>query len=171
METQQLALIALGSNLGNPPEMVRRAMTRLEQLSDQRILKSSLWRSVPLDCPAGSPLFINAAVGLIPRKDETPEHLLEELQEIEREFGRPPKMVLNEPRPLDLDLIAFGREQRATPVLVLPHPRARERGFVLAPLAEIAPGFVFPGENETIQELLLRLPGDKEELFRYKEEK
>jgi 2-amino-4-hydroxy-6-hydroxymethyldihydropteridine diphosphokinase len=158
MSHQHLALIALGSNLGNSPELIRQAMTRLENLSEQPIRKSSLWRSEPVDCPPGSQPFINAGVALIPRENETPEHLLAELQSIEREFGRTAKLVLNEPRPLDLDLIAFGSEERRAPGLILPHPRGRERAFVLAPLAEIAPDFVLPGGTETIRELLRRIP-------------
>ena len=57
-------------------------------------------------------MFVNAVVGLVPREDETPESLLKKLQALEKEFGRQPKKVLNEPRPLDLDLIAFGTEIR-----------------------------------------------------------
>jgi 2-amino-4-hydroxy-6-hydroxymethyldihydropteridine diphosphokinase len=79
------------------------------------------------------------------------------LGEIERGFGRQPKKMLNEPRTLDLDLIAFKREIRGSPELTLPHPRARSRRFVLQPLAEIAPGLVLPGELESITQLLSRL--------------
>ena len=91
-------------------------------------------------------------------KDETPESLLEKLQELEREFGRKPKTVLNEPRPLDLDLIAFGDETRNGPELILPHPRAHRRRFVLQPLSEIAPDLILPGQGKTVAELLAELP-------------
>jgi 2-amino-4-hydroxy-6-hydroxymethyldihydropteridine diphosphokinase len=87
--------------------------------------------------------------------------LLRKLQALEREFGRKPKQVLNEPRPLDLDLIAFGHELRGTNELILPHPRAHQRRFVLAPLAEIAPQLVLPGQTETVTELLAGLKGDE----------
>ena len=79
------------------------------------------------------------------------------LQAIERSFGRRARQVLNEPRPLDLDLIAFGDETRATPALTLPHPRAHLRKFVLAPLAEIAPRAVLPGQTRSLRQLLARL--------------
>jgi 2-amino-4-hydroxy-6-hydroxymethyldihydropteridine diphosphokinase len=80
---------------------------------------------------------------------------------MESEFGRRPKLVLNEPRPLDLDLIAFGREVRESDALVLPHPRAHQRRFVLQPLAEIAPDLILPHQQKSIGELLQELPGDE----------
>jgi 2-amino-4-hydroxy-6-hydroxymethyldihydropteridine diphosphokinase len=107
-------------------------------------------------------VFVNAVVGLWPRAGETPESLLAKLQALEREFGRRPKKVLNEPRPLDLDLIAFGSEARATRELTLPHPRAHERRFVLQPLSEIAPDLVLPGQSKSVAELLCRLPPDEQ---------
>src|SRR3954447_15134086 len=114
------ALIALGSNLGDAPENVRRAFGALQKLSPKPIRASSLWQTTPIDCPPGSPPFVNAAVALVPMPDESSESLLQKLQALEKEFGRRPKLVMNEPRPLDLDLIAFGSETRATPSLVLP---------------------------------------------------
>ena len=77
---------------------------------------------------------------------------------MEKEFGREPKQVLNEPRLLDLDLIAFGAETRNSPDLILPHPRAHRRRFVLQPLAEIAPDFILPGQSKTVSQLLAELP-------------
>src|SRR5688572_14688569 len=86
-------------------------MRGLRTLFGATIRESSLWESSPVDCPPGSPMFVNAAVMIEPTSDETPESMLTKLQAIEREFGRLPKAVLNEPRPLDLDLIAFGFEE------------------------------------------------------------
>jgi 2-amino-4-hydroxy-6-hydroxymethyldihydropteridine diphosphokinase len=103
---------------------------------------------------------VNAVVGLIPHRGETPESLLAKLQGLEREFGRRPKQVLNEPRPLDLDLIAFAIQIRASKELTLPHPRAIERRFVLQPLSEIAPDLILPGQSRTIAQLLGRLRPD-----------
>jgi 2-amino-4-hydroxy-6-hydroxymethyldihydropteridine diphosphokinase len=145
--------VALGSNLGDSKDLVRRAMDRLETLSSVPIARSSLWRSAPVDCPPGSHDFINAVVVMEPLA-ETPEAFLRELQAMEREFGRTPKKALNEARPLDLDLIAWGTEVRNGSELILPHPRAHERAFVLAPLAEIAPDFVLPGQSKTVGQLL-----------------
>ena len=98
---------------------------------------------------------------MTPVDGEKPETLLARLQALEVQFGRQPKMVINEPRPLDLDLIAFGNEQRQGAHLTLPHPRFHERRFVLEPLAEIAPGTVLPGQSITISELLARLESDE----------
>ena len=112
---------------------------------------------MPVDCPPGSPKFLNAVIAFIPQKSETPETLITKLQALEKVFGRQPKKILNEPRPLDLDLIAFGQEIRATPELTVPHPRAHERRFVLQPLSEIAPDLVLPGQTQTVAQLLANL--------------
>jgi 2-amino-4-hydroxy-6-hydroxymethyldihydropteridine diphosphokinase len=157
---QELAIVALGSNLGDSAGQIRQAMALLQNLSVEPVLRSSLWQTTPVDCPPGSPLFLNAVVGLTPFAEESPESLLAKLQSIEREFGRRPKQIHNEPRPLDLDLIAFGRQTRATNKLTLPHPRVHLRRFVLEPLSEIAPDLVLPGQVRTTRELLAALPVD-----------
>lgn len=149
-----LAIIALGSNLGDSPQIISAAMERLQNFSDEPVLKSSLWQTAPIDCPPGSPNFLNAVVGLTPRAGETPESLLKKMRGLEIEFGRQPKKILNEARPLDLDLIAFGNEVRNSPELILPHPRAHQRRFVLQPLSELAPGLILPGQIKTVLQLL-----------------
>lgn len=154
-----VALIALGSNLGDSPALIRNAFERLSPYSSAPVRTSSLWQSVPVDCPPGSPPFINAAALIVPYQEETPESLLAKLQQLETEFGRVPKTVLNEARPLDLDLIAFGAAIRNSPALTLPHPRAHLRRFVLAPMSEIAPDFVLPGIGRSVTQLLYALPG------------
>jgi len=154
------AFVAVGSNLGAAEQNVRRAMERLEALSVLPLRKSSLWQTTPFDCPPGAPVFVNAAVSLVPQEGETAESLLRRLQEVEREFGRAPKKILNEPRPLDLDLVAFGDEVRAGRELILPHPRAHQRRFVLQPLTEIAPELVLPGQTKTVAQLLDELLAD-----------
>jgi 2-amino-4-hydroxy-6-hydroxymethyldihydropteridine diphosphokinase len=163
-QTGAWTYIALGSNVGDPHQNVLKAINRLEKLSTVPLLKSSLWQTTPVDCPPGSPPFINAVVGLCPLPGETPESLLQKLQALEREFGRKPKHVLNEPRPLDLDIISFSSEVRTTKELVLPHPRAHQRRFVLAPLAEIAPHLVLAGQTETVKELLGGLRDDEAQI-------
>jgi 2-amino-4-hydroxy-6-hydroxymethyldihydropteridine diphosphokinase len=154
VNAEPTVLIALGSNLGDSAALIQQSFDKLQELSATRMQKSSLWQTSPVDCPPGSPPFVNAAVAFTPLAGETPESLLAKLQKLEKEFGRRPKMVLNESRPLDLDLIAFGSEVRDTPELMLPHPRARQRRFVLQPLSEIAPEFVFPGQPHSIRQLL-----------------
>lgn len=152
-----MVCVALGSNLGSSEAIVRQAMDRLQEFSDQPIRRSSLWRTDPVDCPPGSPPFVNAAVAFTARSDETALGVLLKLQLLEKEFGRGKKSVLNAPRPLDLDLIAFGQVILATSDLILPHPRAHCRRFVLAPLAEIAPDLVLPGQSRPVRVLLEEL--------------
>ena len=154
------AYIALGSNLGNSPQIIKEAIQRLSGISERPVVPSSLWRTTPVDCPPGSQPFINAIVGLKPCLGETPETLLAKLQKLERELGRKPKTVLNESRTLDLDLVMFRNEIRTTPELTLPHPRAHERRFVLQPLSELAPDLALPGRAKTVAELLRELPPD-----------
>jgi 2-amino-4-hydroxy-6-hydroxymethyldihydropteridine diphosphokinase len=153
-----IAFIALGSNLGKSADIVRRAIQRLQSLSAAPLLRSSLFKTTPVNCPAGSPPFVNAVAGLRPVSTETPQSLLRRLRELEKEFGRQPKKILNEPRVLDLDLIAFGSRIVNSPELVLPHPRAHLRRFVLQPFNQIAPDFVLPGQRKSVRELLLSLP-------------
>lgn len=153
-----LAVIALGSNLGDSREIISEAMVRLARMSNQPAMKSSLWQTSPVDCPPGSAPFVNAAVALVPFADETPESLLKKLRALEKKSGRGTKTVPNEPRVLDLDLIAFGGAIRNTPVLVLPHPRAHLRRFVLQPLSEITPNLILPGQSQTVAQLLAGLP-------------
>lgn len=153
-ESEAWAYVALGSNTGDSSRIVREAIECLRALSTRPLRISSLWSTEPVDCPPGSPAFINAVVGLLPCVGESPESLLQKLQALERQFGRRPRRVINEPRPLDLDLVAFGEETRCGPDLHLPHPRAHLRKFVLAPLAEIAPDLQLPGQSASVGQLL-----------------
>jgi 2-amino-4-hydroxy-6-hydroxymethyldihydropteridine diphosphokinase len=152
-----VAIIALGSNLGDSRAIVQRAMDRLQAISSQPLLRSSLYETAPVDCPPGSPRFINAVAVVSPKARETPETLLAQLQTLEKEFGRQPGKVHNEPRWLDLDLLSFGSELRSTEQLTLPHPRAHQRRFVLEPLSEIAPDYIFPGQSKAVRQLLADL--------------
>lgn len=154
------AFVALGSNLGDPAMQVRRAIERLRQATPEGFMSSSLWDSAPKDCPADSPRFVNAVVRMSGSKWRSPEAFLGHLQQWEKEFGRRPKVVMNEARSLDLDLIAWGDEVRNGPDLVLPHPRAHLRRFVLEPLLEIAPDLILPGTGKSVALLLADLPAD-----------
>lgn len=153
MNRDRTVVIALGSNQGESEQMLGDAMKRLRAFAEGKFIESSVWRTKPVDCPVGSPDFLNAVVIMEVGDDLTPAGLLRELQGIEREFGRRPKKILNEPRPLDLDIISFGREVIAEANLVIPHPRAHERRFVLGPLAEILPEFQAPGWSGNARQL------------------
>ena len=154
-------LVALGSNLGDPAALIRSAFGRLESMASSPVVASSVWNTTPVECPPGSPRFANAAARFSPLPGTTPLSLLRSLQALEREFGRKPKVILNESRPLDLDLIAWGSMRLDTPGLILPHPRAHLRRFVLVPLAEVAPEWVLAGHTVPIRDLLKRLVSDE----------
>ena len=156
-----LAFVSFGSNQGDSRQLFAAACDFLQTLSDFPILKSSLWRSAPIDCPPGSPDFLNAVLAFKPRPNETPESLLNRLLLFERKTGRSPSAVRNAPRTIDLDLIAFGTERRRTAELILPHPRATQRRFVLEPLAELAPDLILPGESRTVSQLLSSMDSTK----------
>ena len=108
----------------------------------------------PVDCPPGSPSFLNAVAEI--RVDPAklpPRALLERLQAFESERGRAIQRGVNAPRPLDLDIIYYGDRMVNEPGLVIPHPRADQRRFVLEPLAALRPKLVLPGQTKNVGEL------------------
>ena len=130
-----IACVAIGANLGDAATTVLHAMQTLQQLADTTVVKhSALYRTAPHE--AQGPDFINAAVLL--RTHLAPLALLHALQAIEHQQGRE-RPYKNAPRTLDLDLIFYGDVQLQTPELTLPHPRWKNRAFVLHPLADIWP--------------------------------
>lgn len=144
------AWIGLGANLGDARATLRAALHALAALPGCSLAGvSSLWRSAPVD--AQGPDFLNAVAAL----DTTlgPIELLRALQGIELAHGRE-RPYRNAPRTLDLDLLLHGDTVMADPVLTLPHPRAHERAFVLAPLAELAPQLRLPGRDAPLARLL-----------------
>ncbi len=130
-----VAYIGLGANLGDAAQSVRAAIEAVAGLPGTAVTqKSSLYRSAPVD--AGGPDYVNAVIEV--RTALTAPELLDGLQQIERGAGRT-RPYRNAPRTLDLDLLLFGSATIASERLAVPHPRMRERAFVLQPLAEIAP--------------------------------
>ena len=153
-------LVAIGANLpgpaGAPPlESCRRAAAALDGLPGMRLLAlSRWWASAPIP-PSGQPDYVNGVAQLA--GEIAPEALLAALKALERQAGRRPA-ARNAARPLDLDIIAVGRLLRRAPDPILPHPRAHLRAFVLAPLAEVVPGWVHPALGQTVEALLASLP-------------
>ncbi len=130
-----IAYVALGANLGDPVSAVHAALDALAGASGLRLLRaSSLYRTAPHE--AQGPDFINA-VAEVATTLNAPQ-LLTALQSIEQAAGRE-RPFRNAPRTLDLDLLLYGDARIESPALTVPHPRWRERAFVLLPLAELAP--------------------------------
>ena len=152
-ETGIQAVVALGSNLGDSRGILVSGLDVLDSVSVEPVRRSSLWASAPVDCPPDSPDFVNAVAVLTLDTSWDSKRFLSWLKEQEIVFGRHEKKVMNEPRPLDLDLILFGDEVCGNDVLTLPHPRAHLRSFVMLPLEELAPDLQFPGEAKTVSEL------------------
>ena len=151
------AYIGLGSNLSHPEAQVRGAAQRLASLPRSHlVLRSRLFGSRPMG-PPGQPDYVNAAAGILTQL--TAAQLLQELQRLEVQAGRPAVHEHWGPRIIDLDLLIFGTEQSVGPGLVLPHPGVVERNFVLYPLADIAPDLEVPGRGR-VRELLARVAAD-----------
>jgi 2-amino-4-hydroxy-6-hydroxymethyldihydropteridine diphosphokinase len=144
-----LAAVALGSNLGDRQAHLDYAVLRLADFLSELRASSSL-ETAPVDMNPDAPAFLNAAV--VGKTRLMARQLLDRLQAIERDRGRE-RPYPNAPRTLDLDLVLFGDDCIDEPGLVVPHPRFRQRGFVLDPLAEIAPTLVDPVTGRTIGEL------------------
>ncbi len=128
-------VIALGSNLGDRRYNLLRAIHEL-RLAVRVVRISSIHETAPVDAPKGSPPFLNAVLVGYTRLE--PLALLDELLAIEQRLGRIRRGIRNEPRVIDLDLILHGATRMHTPRLTLPHPRAQQREFVMAPLREIS---------------------------------
>jgi len=137
------AYIGLGANLGDAKATLVAAFNALEALPQSELVqRSAIYRSEPID--SSGPDYLNAVVHL--RTALGAHQLLAQLQSIERSHGRE-RPYRNAPRTLDLDLLLYGEQLIQTATLVVPHPRAHERAFVLLPLAELAPELVIPGRG------------------------
>jgi 2-amino-4-hydroxy-6-hydroxymethyldihydropteridine diphosphokinase len=136
--------IALGSNLGDRQSILTEVIEQLRALHQGGdFLVSTLHETEPVDCPPGSPVFLNGVVEL--ESSLEPIDLLHRLQALEVAFGRPLHHGINQPRTLDLDLLYCDGMTLNGSELELPHPRITERLFVLATLAEIRPDLQLPG--------------------------
>ncbi len=135
-------VLALGSNLGNRESNIELAVSELEKIIEITHL-STLHETAPVGGPKQGD-YLNAV--LIGESELNPHELLARTSEIETKLGRV-REVRNGPRTIDIDLIVFGELQINTPDLELPHPRAHEREFVLAPWLEIDPNAQIPGRS------------------------
>jgi 2-amino-4-hydroxy-6-hydroxymethyldihydropteridine diphosphokinase len=158
--------IAIGANIpgtwGAPSDTIERVRMELERCGLTIVARSSLYRTPPVGRTA-QPRFLNAVLGV--RGSIAPAALLRLLKQLEARAGRRANGRWG-PRPLDMDILDFGGRMIGRPAaariagtLVLPHPELTRRGFVLVPLAEVAPGWRHPRLNVSAATLLKRAPG------------
>lgn len=144
------AYLGLGTNLGNRQENIRVALQKLAELPTMETGRvSSLYETAPVGV-TDQPDFLNIVAAV--RTGLDPLALLDVLLHIENQMGR----VRTErwgPRVIDLDLLLYGGERVSFPGLTVPHPRLRERAFVLVPLAEVAPEMALPGDGKRVADL------------------
>lgn len=144
-----IVFLALGTNLGDRQENLKQAVASLPPQMEVKA-KSHIYETPPWGYEE-QPKFYNQVV-----KAETyvqPEALLKHLKRLEIALGRKTSFK-NGPRLIDLDLLFYDDLVLKTPILTLPHPRLHERGFVLLPMMDIAPGLVHPVLKKTIRELV-----------------
>jgi 2-amino-4-hydroxy-6-hydroxymethyldihydropteridine diphosphokinase len=152
--------IAFGSNLANRREYLHSAREKILQTAHAKapFLFSSLYETDPIGCEPGAQKFLNAVMEL--DYEGEPDRLLSELRRIEESLGRNPDHPRNASRTVDLDLLYFGDRKIDGAELQLPHPRLHERRFVLAPLADVRPDLILPGQTAPIRVLLKNLADD-----------
>ena len=149
--------IALGSNLGDSQTTLNQSVEMIKEHPKIELIACSNWHQTK---PVGPPQpdYLNGCITI--STSLSPEDLLTFLLDVEQKFGRERKLRWGA-RTLDLDLILHGDLVLETPNLQIPHPRMHQRGFVLVPLAEIAPEWVHPVQNMTIEQLKEKLLTDK----------
>lgn len=145
--------VAIGSNI-EPEKNIPLALARLDQIPGTRLVQQSRWyRTSPWGIEEQAE-FINLVVELA--TGLTPFELLAETQAIEQQLGRE-RTLVNGPRPIDLDMLLFDRQEIVSDALRLPHPGLTERDFMLIPLIEIAPDRIHPGFGLAVSDLVDRI--------------
>lgn len=150
-----IAYLSLGSNLGDKQHYVD---TAIAKLPGTVLAISQMYETEPVGCP-NPEWYLNCAVKL--ETELAPEALLQSTQQIEHDLHRV-RTVKNGPRTIDIDIIFYDDLVLDAPDLIIPHPRAHERRFVLQPLLNIAPDLGHPGLQRPISALLEGLPVDYE---------
>lgn len=152
---ENLAYIALGSNMGDRFEYLKKAIFLLNSHEEIRVVNtSSIYETDPVGY-TDQDQFLNMAVQVITRLK--PHELLDECLRIEEELGRKREIRWG-PRTLDLDILLYNQENIETEKLTIPHPRMSERAFVILPLLEMDPKLMLPNMEEPLKNSLLSIP-------------
>src|ERR1700676_4113 len=151
----KIAYLGLGANLGDRPANLADAVILLTSQRLQVKRQSSIWETEPRDV-LDQPWFLNQVIEI--ETDLFPRQLFQRIQRIEREMGRL-RRTPKGPRLIDIDILLYGNAVVKSAELEIPHPRMAERRFVLAPLAELAPGLRHPVLKRTVWELLAEVAG------------
>lgn len=147
-------VIALGSNLNDPHQQLKKAGQFLGDISEQEIKRSPIYRSEPIG-PSNNE-FLNA-VAVIHTK-QNPDQLFEELKKQEKKQGRPSRYPKWTARTIDLDIIAWERLVIETDSLIIPHQEYTRRLFVLLPLKDVFPNWEDPVSAQSVDELIRQAP-------------
>jgi 2-amino-4-hydroxy-6-hydroxymethyldihydropteridine diphosphokinase len=158
MDTE--VVLSLGGNAGDVPAAFRRALEKLRDGGLCEVRISSLYRTAPVGCREGTPDFINAAVA--GKWGASLDSLHNLCLKIEVAEGRPADHEKYASRPIDLDIVFFGDMVYSDARITVPHKEAKYRLFVLIPIAEIAGNMIFPGEKNTVSEILKKQAGSVE---------
>jgi 2-amino-4-hydroxy-6-hydroxymethyldihydropteridine diphosphokinase len=156
---ERLGYLGLGSNVGDSEGHLRAALQLLPTEGVEILAASSVYVTEPVGEILDQPDFLNAAVRI--RTGLKPEALLEVCKAVEAERGRQFDLPRHSPRPLDVDLLLLGDLELQTKRLTLPHPQARNRRFVLAPLLELDPDLTLP-DGTVLADAFAALPAGEQ---------
>jgi 2-amino-4-hydroxy-6-hydroxymethyldihydropteridine diphosphokinase len=143
--------LGLGANLGDREANIRGALDLLAERGVGVRVVSALIVTDPVGGPAGQPEYLNGAA--LVETDYSPRELLGVCNQVEAQLGRDRSGERYSARTIDIDILVYGKRVIDAPDLTVPHPCIAQRGFVLGPLAEIAPGLPVPGTGRTVAEL------------------
>lgn len=157
-----MILIGLGANLpsrfGPPPATLAASIAALADYGLTVTARSRIWLTAPVPI-SDQPWYHNAVIAI--KTSLPPLELLKTLQTIENEFGRV-RLVRNEPRVIDLDLLAYDDVILEHPALTVPHPRLHQRNFVLLPIQDIVPDWLHPALKTSLKDMIAELPKDQD---------
>jgi 2-amino-4-hydroxy-6-hydroxymethyldihydropteridine diphosphokinase len=151
--------LGLGSNLGKKKANLDKAIALLQENEAIEIKKVSSYMNFEALAKDKQPNYLNAAVEL--ETELTPMELLQFTKDVEKQLGRKDKGK-NKPRPIDIDILFYGKDIVCLKGLTIPHPLIHERLFVLATLKEIAPRFIHPVLQESVQKMIVNLINNNE---------